>query len=209
VYVMNTVSFTKAGFRFGGELEIYEIPGHRNMEVDEETDLFMADAMLSCMNRVKPLENMPSALIMDFDGVFTDNRVLVLQDGTEAVWCSRGDGWGLTMLRKTGLKMLILSTETNPVVGARAKKLGIECIQVAGDKLPVLKEWLRQNGLDIDDVMYVGNDTNDMECILAVGVGVAVSDSVAKIIEAADVVLAHPGGNGAIREVCDLLLSSE
>ena len=149
-----------------------------------------------------------SAVIMDFDGVFTDNKVVVFQDGREAVLCSRGDGYGLNGLQKTGVPMLVISKEPNPVVAARCAKLKIECIQGIDDKLPVLKAWLVERNLDIRQAVYVGNDTNDAQCLAAVGCGVVPSDAHPDVIPLARLVLNATGGNGALREFCDLITGS-
>ena len=107
-------------------------------------------------------------LVFDFDGVFTDNRVLVLQDGTEAVMCSRADGLGLDRLRKCGLDMLVLSKEQNPVVAARCNKLRLPYIQGCDEKAKRLKQEFNDRGITRHEVAYVGNDINDMECMVGV-----------------------------------------
>ena len=146
-------------------------------------------------------------LILDFDGVLTDNRVYVTQDGQETVACHRGDGWGIGLLKNAGLDIIILSTETNPVVSARAKKLGVECIQGCSDKAEATREIIAKKELDSTKVMYVGNDTNDSEAMALVGHAVAPSDSHPEIIEVAKTVTKARGGHGVIRELADLLLS--
>lgn len=146
-------------------------------------------------------------VVFDFDGVFTDNRVLVDQDGREAVFCSRADGIGLQALSRIGVGALILSTETNPVVSARAAKLRIECVQgLGGTKWAALEEMLAQRGLASGDVAYVGNDINDLDCLRHVGVSICVADAYPDVMETANYVTARPGGQGAVREVCDLLV---
>ncbi|MBT3351002.1 MAG: acylneuraminate cytidylyltransferase [Nitrospinaceae bacterium] len=204
VYVMKTASFLSAGYRFCGKLVTYEIPHNRSLEIEDETDLEIAEGFASVLGQFDKFEQNPKALIMDFDGVFTDNRVLVLEDGREAVWCSRGDGLGLERLRKMGVELLILSKEPNKVVMARANKLKIECLHGIDDKLPAMKEWLSSHSLRADEVIYVGNDLNDKECMEAAGIGIAPSDSVPEIIAIADMVLKFPGGGGALREICDM-----
>ena len=88
-------------------------------------------------------------VVFDFDGVMTDNRVLVAEDGRESVFCSRADGLGVQMLLRAGVGCLVLSTETNPVVSARAAKLGVECVQGLGDaKGEALRGILRDRTLD-------------------------------------------------------------
>ena len=149
----------------------------------------------------------PGAVIFDFDGVFTDNRVIVLEDGREAVFCHRGDGLGIEMLRNRGLAMLVISKERNPVVAARCRKLGLSCLQGVSDKKTALLEWAADNRVDLEGMIDVGNDINDLECLRLVGCGAVVADAHPEVIRAADLVLSRSGGHGAIRELCDLVLA--
>jgi YrbI family 3-deoxy-D-manno-octulosonate 8-phosphate phosphatase len=147
--------------------------------------------------------------VLDFDGVLTDNRVLVQEDGTEAVYCSREDGLGLEMLRKSGrVKVVVISKEKNPVVAARCRKLGIECIQSCDDKLVQLKQKVESRKLKQEAIAYVGNDVNDLECLRWVGLPIAVCDAAPEVLAVAKWKTAKPGGHGAVREICDLLLKS-
>ncbi len=140
----------------------------------------------------------------DFDGVFTDNTVFVFQDGREAVRCSRADGLGLARIRELGVEPVIVSTETNPVVGARAKKLGVECVQGCRDKRASLAEIAAKRGVAMEEVAFVGNDVNDEACLKAAGLAIVVTDSHPDVADLADYVTETPGGRGAVREVCDL-----
>ncbi len=145
-------------------------------------------------------------LVFDFDGVFTDNRVYVLEDGREAVACSRGDGMGLSMLRAQGLPIVVLSTEDNPVVAARCRKLNLECQHGLADKRAALIALAKEKNVDLKHVVYVGNDVNDVGCMEVSGFAVAVADAHFSALEKADFVLSQSGGAGAVRELCDLLL---
>lgn len=147
----------------------------------------------------------PQALVMDFDGVLTDNRVIVTEDGQEAVLCHRGDGLGLSLLRDKGFPLLILSREPNPVVAQRAKKLKVECLSGCRDKLSALKAWADGKSLILEKIVYIGNDVNDLECIQAVGLGVAVADAEAAVLDAAQLILTKKGGSGAVREISDMI----
>ncbi len=140
----------------------------------------------------------------DFDGVFTDNSVYVLQDGTEAVRCSRGDGIGLQKLRALGVDTMIVSTEANPVVSARARKLGIECVQDVRDKGGAIEGIARARGLGLDQIAFVGNDVNDLPCLTRVGLPVVVRDAHADVVPHALYRTRRRGGHGAVREICDL-----
>lgn len=145
-------------------------------------------------------------LILDFDGVMTDNRVLVMEDGKEGVVCNRSDGLGVGMLRDRGFPIVVISTETNPVVSARCKKLKIPCTQGHEDKLAALKEVLEERGFAMSEAAYVGNDMNDLPCMRAVGLPIAVADAYPEILAVAKLVTKRAGGFGAVREVTDMVM---
>lgn len=147
-------------------------------------------------------------VVFDFDGVFTDNKVHVHQDGSEMVVCDRGDGMGLSLLRKSGTPVMVLSTEVNAVVAARCRKLDLPSRQGLADKAGALKEIAADAGWDLQRILYVGNDVNDLECMGLVGFAVAVADAHPSVLAGADLILSRPGGNGAVREICDLILES-
>jgi len=145
-------------------------------------------------------------LILDFDGVLTDNRVWTDKDGREMVAASRSDGIGLEALRKAGVDVVVISKETNPVVAARCQKLNLPFVQGIQDKGPALTRLLEERGVDPARAVYIGNDTNDLPCFPLVGWAVAVADAWPDVIRQADYVLSRPGGHGAVRELCDLIL---
>jgi YrbI family 3-deoxy-D-manno-octulosonate 8-phosphate phosphatase len=144
----------------------------------------------------------------DFDGVFTDNMVYTFGDGGEAVRCWRGDGIGLKRLRQLGLQTMIVSSETNSVVSTRAGKLGIRCFQSVSDKRSVIENIAREHNLDLSQIAYVGNDVNDLDCLQIVGLPVVVQDAQPEVIAAAVYQTKACGGNGAVREVCDLIAAA-
>jgi N-acylneuraminate cytidylyltransferase len=148
------------------------------------------------------------AVVFDFDGVFTDNRVIVSTTGEEFVVCDRGDGMGTNLLAAAGIKMLILSKEKNGVVTSRGKKLNIDVIQGCDNKLPELIKWLQKNNVDAKQAAYIGNDINDLECLSHVEVAVIPADAHHSVIETATWILQHNGGRGAIREFADVLLEN-
>ena len=147
-------------------------------------------------------------IVYDFDGVMTDNRVIVFQDGTEAVVVNRADGLGVDRFRELGIPQLILSTETNPVVKARAAKLRIELIASCKDKKLALKNYCAQNGYDLNKVMYIGNDLNDLEVMRIVGFPIAPADAHPKIKKIAKLVTEAKGGEGVVKELSDYLIIS-
>lgn len=148
------------------------------------------------------------AVAFDFDGVLTDNRVIVHQDGTEAVVCNRSDGMGCDRLRERGFPLIIISKERNPVVLRRAEKLKMECEHAVDHKLVRLRAFAERHGLTLDQVAYVGNDVNDIECLEQAGLAVAVADAWPDVLPHAHLVLRRAGGMGAVRELADLLCAA-
>ncbi|MDY6834946.1 MAG: acylneuraminate cytidylyltransferase [Chloroflexota bacterium] len=208
VYVMRANGFKEAKHRFFGKIAMYVVPANRTVEIDESLDLCIAEIMMQDWQRKQQVTRLPyqiAAVIFDFDGVFTDNKVFVLQDGREAVACDRSDGWGIAELKKMGKALLVLSTEENPVVNARCYKLGVDCLHGISDKRGTLMSWLAERNLDPAQVVYVGNDVNDLGCMQSVGCAIAVCDAHPKVQSAAQIVLSTPGGRGAVREVAALI----
>ena len=140
-------------------------------------------------------------IIYDFDGVMTDNRVLIFKDGKEAVFVNRSDGLAINVIKRMGIAQIIVSTETNPVVRARAKKLGIPLMQSVDDKKKAVKQYLKKNKIPREKVIFVGNDINDKEAMEFVGWPVAPFDAHKDIRAIAKVTLSTKGGYGVVREL--------
>ena len=149
----------------------------------------------------------PQALILDFDGVFTDNKVILSAEGVESVICDRSDGYAIQKLQRSGFPILVLSTEKVPIVKLRSQKLGLNCIHGVDEKSASLATWLKDNNLDAKRTIYVGNDINDLTCMQMVGLPVAVADAFPEAKAAARAVLIASGGRGAVREVALAILS--
>jgi len=149
-------------------------------------------------------------IISDFDGVITDGRVWVNEKGKETVVASRSDSMRIQELHERGIEVMILSSEVNPVVKARATKMGIDAIHglSLSEKGEVLKRFLAEKNLDASQIIYLGNDFNDLPCFEVAGWAVAVADAYPEVLRAADHVLKTPGGYGALRELCDLILKN-
>jgi N-acylneuraminate cytidylyltransferase len=155
----------------------------------------------------RPMPDEVRLLVLDFDGVITDNRVWTDQDGHESVASNRSDSEGLSHLSKAGVEVVVISKETNPVVAKRCQKLNLAFVQGVQEKGPALIRLLEERAVKSAQVIYLGNDTNDLACFPLVGWGVAVADAQPSVLQAADFVLAQAGGRGAVRELCDLILS--
>ncbi|CAN7235849.1 cytidylyltransferase domain-containing protein [Mycolicibacterium frederiksbergense] len=209
VYAMDVEGFRVAQHRFFGRTVFHEIPASRVLEIDDPDDFTVAAARLD--SRQQTASRLPArvdAIAFDFDGVFTDDCVLVDEHGTEAVRCSRRDGMGVEMLHKAGLPMIVLSKERNAVVARRCEKLRLEYRQGQDSKIGALRAWLVDHGLDAQHVVYMGNDVNDLECMSAVGCAVAPADAHPQALAASSVVLRSDGGKGAVRELADMILGA-
>ena len=147
------------------------------------------------------------AFIFDFDGVLTDNLVILNQDGLESVSCSRADGLGFDALRKLGKPSYILSTELNSVVSVRAKKLKVTAVQGVENKVSALKSLVQDKHYNINRICYIGNDLNDYYAMKACGYSICPADSHALIKNISDIVLKTNGGKGVVRELLEEVLS--
>lgn len=205
-YVMRTSGLRRHQHRFFGRIGMQPVPEETAIEIDSSGDLDVARALAKSSQTDWAIE--VDALVTDFDGVHTDDQALVDADGTEHVRVSRRDGMGVARLRAAGVPQLILSTEANPVVTARATKLKIEVRQNLEDKAAALQAWLAGRRLDPARVAYVGNDVNDLAAMGSVGWPIAVADADPAVLAAARIVLTASGGSGAVREACERVLAA-
>ncbi|WP_069763490.1 N-acylneuraminate cytidylyltransferase [Streptomyces sp. LUP47B] len=209
-YAMDAQGFRKHQHRFFGRTELVRTDPARVLEIDDPHDLARARALAPLFDADRagalPSFGDVDAVVLDFDGTQTDDRVLIDADGKEFVSVHRGDGLGIAALRRSGLKMLILSTEQNPVVAARARKLKIPVLHGIDRKDLALKQWCEEQGIAPERVLYVGNDVNDLPCFALVGWPVAVASAHDVVRGAARAVTTVPGGDGAIREIASWIL---
>ncbi len=159
--------------------------------------------VLACARQVR-------FLLLDVDGVLTDGRVYLLPDGQEAKVFDIRDGQGITLLQRQGIPVGILSARSSRAVEVRAKELGIDDVQQGVlDKLEGLKLLIRHRGLDARNIAYVGDDLGDLPVLRAVGLGIAPADAAAEVRKAAAWTAPYPGGRGAVRAACELILKAQ
>ena len=142
---------------------------------------------------------------IDFDGVFTDNKVHIDVHGNEYVSCNRSDGIGISLLKNSGVECIIVSTEKVPLCQLRAQKLDIPCYNSVSDKEMAIKQILMAKEIDASQSVFLGNDINDLPAFKAVNLRLAVADSHYNILNAADYILSKPGGHGAVREAANFI----
>lgn len=159
--------------------------------------------LIEKMRRVK-------VLILDVDGVLTDGRIIINDDGQETKCFDVRDGHGLKLIRRAGIEVMFLTGRKSRVVEHRARELGVDQVhQGALDKLAVFQEILARGGLVPEQTAYMGDDIVDLPVLRRAGFSVTVCDAHAEVVRAADLVTKNPGGRGAVREVCELILKAQ
>jgi YrbI family 3-deoxy-D-manno-octulosonate 8-phosphate phosphatase len=149
-------------------------------------------------------------LVMDVDGTLTDSAMYYSAKGEELKRFSTRDGMGISLLHLHGIKTAIITSENTAIVSARAEKLKIERVILGSkEKLTDLQIIADEMKLSSENIAYIGDDINDLDVIKWAGVGACPSDAVQEVIEAADYVCNKPGGNGAVRELADMILKEK
>ena len=143
----------------------------------------------------------PKIIFTDFDGCLTDDRVWVNEHGEEFVSVNRKDGLATKRLKGIGIKLVITSTETNKVVLARGKKMGVEVLQGLSDKAKAIDDYLLKNDLTWEDSWYIGNDVNDLGAIRKASFSLCPSDAVEEVVKTVNYVLKTKGGYGVLSEI--------
>jgi N-acylneuraminate cytidylyltransferase len=210
IYVFKPAILHTHNNRLGGRMGVYEMDYWSSFQIDDPAHIEIIEWIMGRPEYAPPVDwpERIGLVVFDFDGVMTDNTVHTSQEGIESVRVHRGDGWGIARLKEAGVPMMILSTEANPVVAARARKLKLDCHQNIGNKAAYLKDYATRQGIDLSRVAYLGNDINDLEAMLLVGLPVAVVDAHPKIRALARLQLTRAGGEGAVREFCERLLDA-
>jgi len=194
------------------------IDPHYTVDIDLPSDWHKAEERLLslALEKVDPAKtrrlfpDQVRLLVLDFDGVLTDDRVWVNEQGEEMIAASRSDGMGLEKLKsKTNVEVMVLSRESNPVVAARCKKLGIPAWQSVLQKGNAIQELLAEKNLQPQDVVFMGNDINDLPVFPQVGFAVVPADAHCEALRRADLILTRPGGKGAVRELCDMIVTRQ
>ncbi len=207
VYACRIPGFVASKYRFFGAIGHYIIPTEGAIEIDTPADLLIACQLAPLFDGKSNLAKLPktvSNLILDFDGVLTDSMVITDRYGKESVVCDRGDSLGIQMVQEAGVKIFVLSTEEDEVVAARCRKLGVGWMNGCLYKAAALKD----EDTDLPATVYLGNDVNDLGAMEIVGCPVATADAHPEVKRAAKIILTKPGGRGAVRELCDMILEN-
>ena len=191
------------------------IDSRYTVDIDQPADwpkyeALISDASLEMVDPVKGRRAFPeivSTLIMDFDGVCTDDKVYLDDEGHEFVRCDRSDGMGLSLLRQhTPITPILMSRDVSTISHARAEKLKIEAFSSVLEKGKAIAALAKERGIKREEIIFLGNDLPDLDTYEHVGYFVCPADAQPRVRRRADLVLEHRGGKGAIRELTDLLV---
>jgi N-acylneuraminate cytidylyltransferase len=194
--------------RLGGSIGIFEMNEETAVEIDTPADWIEVEKLLTRkLNHMLPEPREIGIIITDFDGVWTDNKVLTFADSSEAVYSSKLDSLGLDWFRSiSNLPILVVSKERHPILASRCAKLKLDVLPCVDDKVAAIEPELERRNLTWAQVCYIGNDLNDLECMSRAKLAFCPADAVLEIKAQAHYILNKPGGNGAVREMFELLI---
>jgi YrbI family 3-deoxy-D-manno-octulosonate 8-phosphate phosphatase len=206
VYCTTKDAFLKSNNRVSGSIGLIEMPEETLMEIDRAPDWEIVENILIARQKKMKSNQRIQYLVLDVDGVFTDGSIYYNEQGEMAKRFDMRDGMGLEILRQNNVEVLVLTSENSKLVGERMKKLQIQdAFLGVKDKYSFLKQFLATKNCSFEAVAYVGDDVNDLTNICSCGWSFAPGNAMNAVKANADIVLTQHSGDGAIREVCELI----
>jgi YrbI family 3-deoxy-D-manno-octulosonate 8-phosphate phosphatase len=207
IYIFKPEVIRMYNNRLGGKIALYVMEQWQQFEIDTRADIDICETMFNkyLKNKYASIPKNIELIVYDFDGIMTDNKAIINQDGKESVSINRSDGLAISKIKDMGISQLILSTEKNNVVQKRADKLNIPVLNGVENKKKILNKYIKERKLEKKNVIYFGNDLNDLEVMNFVGFSVAPQDAYFEILDIASLVTKSSGGAGVIREFYNLL----
>jgi len=209
IYIMRRDDFLKYKNRLYGKIGIYEMPEYTYNELDTETDWNIMEGLASTIKNFYLsywLKNI-KLLILDVDGVLTDGGVYYSEDKEILLKFNRQDGKGIQLLKDKGIKILVVSSENSPIIKKRCEKLKIENLFMGiDDKISLVVNYCKENKIDNKHVAVIGDDVQDLPLIEWAGFSACPSNAVLEVKNKVCYICSKGGGDGAVREVIDLIL---
>ena len=210
-YINKIKNIKQSGNRIYGKIGFYEMTEFTSLELDEPEDWDIGEFLMNkfiITKRSKDILNNIKLLVLDVDGVLTDSGMYYSEKGDECKKFSTKDGKGIELLHKSGIKTAIITLENTKIVEKRAEKLKIKYLyQGIFDKLKVVKEICKSENITLDEVAYIGDDLGDYEAMNSIGYSFCPVDAIDTIKKISDTILLKNGGEGCVREVCELILA--
>lgn len=211
-YINSVKNIKKSKNRLSGKIGIYEMPEYTATEIDEKDDWIVLENLMKrhVLSKVKPNYSKIKLVISDVDGVLTDGGMYYSEIGDELKKFNTRDGMAFQLLKEHGIKTAIITSENTHLVERRAAKLKVDFLKQGkrnGGKLETANEICKELGISIKEVAFIGDDVNDIELLSKVGFAFCPSDAPNKVKEISGIcVLNKKGGEGAVREIADLVL---
>jgi YrbI family 3-deoxy-D-manno-octulosonate 8-phosphate phosphatase len=209
-YINKVANIIKYKNRLSGKIVIYEMPEFTSIELDEPDDWIIAEIFMKkyILNKGK-LNRSIKLFAFDVDGVLTDGGMYYSKDGEIIKKFNTKDGMGIDLIKKEGIIPVIITREDSDIILRRAEKLGIEEVYInVKEKLKIIKILKEKYKLEYEDIAYMGDDVNDLEVLRKVGLSFTVNDGMDNIKKVAKYITKKNGGQGAVREVVELILSA-
>ncbi len=208
IYITKKENFLRTGCRLSGNIAYYKMPERSYYEIDEPDDWEIVEHFLQC--KVPSNPHPIKLFLTDVDGVLTDSGMYYSEKGDELKKFSTHDGKGIELLRKAGIKTGLITSEETNIVKNRADKLKVDYLyQGVNHKLLIAKQICLKEGIDLADVAYIGDDINDIELLNNVGLAACPSNATTDVKKIGGIInLNRSGGNGAVREFIEIILTS-
>lgn len=212
-YITSRENLLSSRCRISGNIELYEMKDESYFEIDEESDWLIAEQLKKVQLNNIPNENINfdniKLLVCDVDGVLTDAGMYYSPSGDVLKKFNTRDGKGIELVRKAGIKVMWLTSENTDIVRKRAEKLKIDYLFMGiSDKLEFIKQFFdKNNNYNFESTAYIGDDINDLECLKKCSFSAVPRDCIEIMKEAAKHICRYNGGQGCVREICDLIIS--
>ncbi|MFK7872415.1 MAG: HAD hydrolase family protein [Oligoflexales bacterium] len=210
IYLTTSQAFQQSQTRISGRISLHYMHPNTAFEIDEPEDWFIVENLLQRQEKNKENHTKVQAIVCDVDGTLTDGMMIYSGQGELGKSFYSRDWRGLSQLRQAGIKVMILTGEESPAVRARVEKLGYQELYFSGidNKKPFLEEKLQAMGLGFQDIAYIGDDDNDLECLQKAGWSACPRDAHPSVQKSVHYVCKQKGGFGAVREFCDHILQN-
>ncbi|MGA9637588.1 cytidylyltransferase domain-containing protein [Flavobacterium sp.] len=207
VYATTKSAFSTSKNRISGKIALVEMDEASYTEIDSITDWEIVEKLLANRLQKSKKHDRIDYLVLDVDGVFTDGCVYFGAEGELIKKFDMRDGMGLEILRQNNVEVVVMTSENSALVEARMKKLQIKHTYLGvKDKYALLTQFLKDRKASLDQVAYVGDDVNDLANICSVGWSFCPANGTEVVKQHADYILTHNSADGAIREVCEVIM---
>lgn len=207
VYCVSKQAFSQHQNRIGKKVAVVEMDEDSLLEIDSESDWIAIEQLLINRQQTNKSSQKIKTLVLDVDGVFTDGTISYTKEGEHSKRFDMRDGMGLEIVRQHDVDVIAITSENSELVAKRMQKLKINNVFLGvKDKFTLLNHIVKERGISLNDIAYVGDDVNDLANICSVGWSMAPNNATNLVKLNADIVLSKSSGAGAIREACEFIL---